>query len=166
MSAARWCPAYVGIGSNLDSPEQQVSKAIGFLEELPEAMLVSVSGLYQSVPLCGAEQPDYINAVAALVTQKSAHAFLKQLQALENRQGRVRGDERWAARILDLDLLAFGNTVLTDDELTLPHPGIAARNFVLLPWNDITPDYVVPRLGRIRDLAAGISKTDPVIKRL
>jgi 2-amino-4-hydroxy-6-hydroxymethyldihydropteridine diphosphokinase len=166
MSASRWCPAYVGIGSNLESPERQVRNAIDLLEALPDARLVSVSGLYQSAPLCGQKQPDYINAVAALLTQQNAPEFLQQLQVLEQKQGRIRSEKRWAARVLDLDLLAFSKTVLADGDLTLPHPGIADRNFVLLPWNEIAPDFVVPGLGRIRDLAARISRTDPAITRL
>jgi 2-amino-4-hydroxy-6-hydroxymethyldihydropteridine diphosphokinase len=166
MTALRWTPAYVGIGSNLESPEEQVGSAIRLLRELPLGRLIAVSGLYQSAPLCQHEQPDFINAVAALVTQNEVYEFLQQLQELEERQGRIRNGERWEARVLDLDLLAFGGRVLTDDRLTLPHPGIAVRNFVLLPWQEITPQYMVPGLASVGELAAQVSTDDPRIRRM
>ncbi len=166
MNESLMSTAYIGIGSNLGSPADQVKSAIDLLRELPGADLIAVSGLYRSAPMCQQDQPDYINAVAAMTTQKSAHDFLRQLQMLEDQQGRVRSGRRWEARILDLDLLVFGNQQSTDDELTLPHPGIAERNFVLLPWNEIAPEFVVPGLASIGDLVARIPGGGPDIERL
>jgi 2-amino-4-hydroxy-6-hydroxymethyldihydropteridine diphosphokinase len=162
----RWWPAYVGIGSNLQQPERQVSDAIELLRGLSDAILVKNSGLYRSAPLCGREQPDYINAVAAMLTQANAREFLQQLHALEAGQGRVRSGKQWDSRVLDLDLLAFGNQVAADADLYLPHPGVTERNFVLLPWNEITPHFFVPGLGSVRDLAARFGGHGPAIERL
>jgi 2-amino-4-hydroxy-6-hydroxymethyldihydropteridine diphosphokinase len=161
-----WAPAYIGVGSNLDSPAEQVRRALKLLGELPGTCLIAASGLYRSAPLCGQDQPDYINAVAAVLTQMSAIDFLRQLHELEARQGRTRSGKRWEARVLDLDLLAFGDQRSDTDELKLPHPGIAERNFVLLPWNEIAPHYVVPALGDVRKLAAGFLAGDKTIEKL
>ena len=166
MSRKHWHVAYVGIGSNLDSPEDQVKNAINLLREMEDGQLIAVSDLYRSAPLCGRDQPDYVNAVAALLTLNGAHDFLAQLQSLEDQQGRIRTGERWEARVLDLDLLTFDQQQMTGSELILPHPGIAERNFVLLPWNDIAPSFVVPGLTSIGELAARSSASEPNIERL
>ena len=105
------------------------------------------------------EQPDYINAVAALLTQLDARTFLHALQAIEKQHGREPGACRWAARTLDLDLLVFGGQEICNDELTVPHPGIAKRCFVLLPLCEIAPQLRIPGLSSatelLRELPAG-----------
>jgi 2-amino-4-hydroxy-6-hydroxymethyldihydropteridine diphosphokinase len=158
---AHWWPVYVGIGSNLNEPRQQVRSAIDALAKLPDSQLIRASRLYRSPPMDGSEQPDYFNAVAALVTKLDARAFLHALQAIEKRQGRVRGGDRWAARTLDLDLLVFGDQEICNDELTVPHPGIAKRSFVLLPLCEIAPQLRIPGLSNarqvLRELSAGAS---------
>ena len=166
MRAPHWWPAYVGIGSNLESPEQQVAQAIESLRDLPDCLLVNESGLYRSAPMGPDDQPDFINAVVALITQASAHDLLRQLQAIEQAHGRVRDGERWGPRTLDLDLLAYEGQIIDEEDLSVPHPGIAERNFVLLPWQDITPNYRPPGHGSIAGMATRISLTEPRIERI
>lgn len=166
MSRPHWWPAYVGVGGNLDNPEDQVRKAISALRELPDTILVSESGLYRSAPLGPAEQPDFVNAVVGLLTRIPARELLERLFAIERKLGRRRSDQKWGARTIDLDLLAYAGQVIDKDGLKLPHPGIAGRNFVLLPWQEIAPTYCVPGLGEIARLAAAISTSEPQIKRI
>jgi 2-amino-4-hydroxy-6-hydroxymethyldihydropteridine diphosphokinase len=166
MSAAHWWPIYIGIGSNLESPEAQVRQAIASLGNLPQSILVNASGLYRSAPMGPSGQPDFINAVAALLTQTKARDLLQQLQNLELKQGRTHDIERWGPRTLDLDLLAYAGQVIEDEDLVVPHPGIAERNFVLLPWQEIAPTYRVPGRADIAAMAARISLTEPRIERI
>jgi 2-amino-4-hydroxy-6-hydroxymethyldihydropteridine diphosphokinase len=143
--------AYVGIGSNLRQPLEQVKAAIRALGRLPSSDLLSVSPLYRSAPMGPAGQPDYINAVAALATTLDPGMLLDRLQAIEADHGRIRG-ERWGPRTLDLDLLLFGDLVIGTDRLRVPHPGIAERAFVLVPLHDIAPDLHIPRIGALAGL--------------
>ena len=161
----RWRPAYVGIGSNLDDPVAQVETALDALRSVPESVLVSWSASYRSAPLCGADQPDYINAVAGLLTRSSPPDLLQALQQIENAQGRKRSGERWASRTLDLDLLAVAGETVESESLALPHPGITERNFVLLPWREIAPHFRVPGLATVSELAGGVPDV-PRIERL
>lgn len=166
MIGSHWFPAYVGIGSNLDNPEDQVRRAIAALKDLPDSICVSVSGLYRSAPLGPAEQPDFVNAVAGLLTRLAAREFLEKLQQIERNQGREWHGERWGPRTLDLDLLTYSAQVINVDDLVVPHPGIAERNFVLLPWQEIAPAYRVPGLAEVAELAANISTSKPRIERI
>jgi 2-amino-4-hydroxy-6-hydroxymethyldihydropteridine diphosphokinase len=154
----RWYPAYVGIGSNLDEPARQVRRALEALPELPQTRLVLHSSLYGSTPLGSAEQPDFVNAVAALLTRLEARALLRALRALESHLGREPPRERWGPRRIDLDLLVFAAQRLDSPELTLPHPGIVQRNFVLYPLLEVAPGLNVPGCGRVAELAA---RADP-----
>ncbi len=152
-----WVPAYVGIGSNLDDPPAQVWRGLDALRGLPATHLVLVSPLYWNPPMGETAQPDYVNAVAALLTTLGPHELLEALLSVERASGRDRsGAGRWGPRILDLDLLVYGRARLAEPGLTLPHPGIAARNFVLFPLNDIAPDLDIPGLGRVAGLLAGV----------
>ncbi len=153
----RWQPAYVGVGSNLQEPQQQVLRAIERLGALPGTRREAVSRLYRSRPLGPVAQPDFVNAAVGLLTQLDARQLLEQLRALEGAFGRPAQRERWGPRVLDLDLLAFAREVRGDAELTLPHPGISERNFVLYPLHDIAPDLELPRLGRVRELKGRVS---------
>lgn len=166
MSTAHWWPAYIGIGSNLESPAKQVSQAISALRQLPNCLLVHESGFYRSAPMGPQDQPDFINAVVSLLTQLDAAKLLSGLHDIEEKHGRERNAEQWGPRTLDLDLLAFGNQTSDSEKLKLPHPRIAERNFVLLPWNEITPQFRVPGLASVADLAAKVSTTEPRIERL
>ncbi len=164
--APRWRPAYVGIGSNLDSPQRQIERAIVALGEIEDTVLVRTSPLYQSAPLDGSDQPDYINAVSALLTRLNADDLLRFLQGIEKAQGRSRSAEKWAARTLDLDLLVYSSASIDQKDLKVPHPGISERNFVLLPLLDIAPHLRIPGLGSVTGLAAGIDTSNPRIEKL
>jgi 2-amino-4-hydroxy-6-hydroxymethyldihydropteridine diphosphokinase len=155
---------YLGLGSNLEDPVLQVQKAIAAIANLPQTSLVQVSSLYQSPPLLkpGAptKQPDYINVVAEIETQLSPHELLQQCQLIEQRQGRRRGPAPWAPRTLDLDILLYGQKVISDDRLTIPHSGLVERNFVLYPLFEIAPDLVLPQHGPVASLIAGCIRGD------
>ncbi len=166
MNAARWWPAYVGIGSNLDSPRDQVGRAIVALAAIEDTVLVRTSPMYLSAPLDGSEQPDYINAVCALLTRLDADTLLKSLQDIERAQGRSRDGEKWGPRTLDLDLLVYSSTSMDKKDLKLPHPGISERNFVLLPLLDIAPHLQIPGQGSVTGLAAAIDTSIPRIEKL
>ena len=152
MPAPRLVPAYVALGSNLDIPRAQVERALTALAELPQTRLVLRSSLYASRPLGPVEQPDFVNAVAGLLTGLEPGALLAALKDLEARLGRARPVVRWGPRRIDLDLLVHGTARSDTDALRLPHPGIAERDFVLVPLAEIAPDLDVPGLGRVRDL--------------
>jgi 2-amino-4-hydroxy-6-hydroxymethyldihydropteridine diphosphokinase len=152
-----WHPAYVGLGSNLDEPASQVRRALAALAELPGTRLVRQSSLYSSRPMGPVAQPDFINAVAGLLTQLDAAEFFGELRSLERALGRSRARERWGPRRIDLDLLMFAQLRQEGPELQLPHPGIVARNFVLYPLCEVAPELVVPGCGRVCELAAGVS---------
>ena len=150
MSRAHWFPAYVGIGSNLDSPAKQVEVAFDLLAELPDTRLIARSSLYRSAPFGGVEQPDFVNAVAALLTRLSAQELLLAMQEIQRNRGRLDEDVRWGPRVLDLDLLVYSSHIIDEPQLVVPHPGIAERNFVLLPLSrDRTGSAgYIPALGR------------------
>ena len=154
-----WQPAYVGVGSNLGEPRRQVVRAFGELEKLPHTRCLLRSPLYASVPLGPVPQPDFVNAVAGLLTQLSAAQLLQALRALEAAFGRPAERERWGPRVLDLDLLSFGRERHTEPALALPHPGIVERNFVLYPLSDIAPDLELPGLGRVTELKEHVTST-------
>jgi 2-amino-4-hydroxy-6-hydroxymethyldihydropteridine diphosphokinase len=155
--------AYVGLGSNLDDPPAQIERAIRHLERLPWSRVAACSSLYGSAPFGPVEQPDFVNAAVALITRLSAHRLLNELKRIESRLGRIPA-VRWGPRVIDLDLLLLGNAVLSEPGLTVPHPGIAERNFVLLPLREIAPDLVVPGLGRLADI--DVDENEPRISRI
>jgi len=147
-----WQPAYIGLGSNLQDPRVQVLRACAALRALPATRLVRHSPLYRSKPFGPVPQPDFINAVAGLLTQLDARALLAELLALERSLGRPAERERWGPRVIDLDLLVYGRERREEPGLTLPHRGIVERNFVLYPLCDLAPDLDVPGLGRVAEL--------------
>jgi 2-amino-4-hydroxy-6-hydroxymethyldihydropteridine diphosphokinase len=147
-----WHPAYIGLGSNLSDPLAQVLKACARLTELPLSRVLLTSPLYRSRPLGTVAQPDFVNAVAGVLTQLDPEALLAALKALEAALGRPPQHERWGPRIIDLDLLSHGRERSSEAALTLPHPGIVERNFVLYPLADIAPDLDLPGLGRVAEL--------------
>ncbi len=166
MSQGRqiWRPAYVGLGSNLDDPGRQIEAAFELLREIPETRLIARSSLYRSAPFGGVEQPDFVNAAAALLTRLSAQELLGKFQEIERRRGRERDGQRWGPRVLDLDLLVFSGQVIEETALSVPHPGIAERNFVLLPLRDLAPDLVIPGLGRVASIS--VNEQEPRIARI
>lgn len=161
MPASRLVPAYVALGSNLDDPRAQVERALAALADLPQTRLVLRSSLYASRPLGPVEQPDFVNAVAGLLTGLEPAALLAALKELEVRLGRARPVVRWGPRRIDLDLLVHGSERSDADELKLPHPGIAERAFVLMPLAEIAPELDVPGLGRVHELLARLGALDP-----
>ena len=148
--------AYVALGSNLDNPESQIRAAMDALDALPQSCLQACSSLYRSAPMGPQDQPDYFNAVVGLSTALGPHALLDQLQAIEHAQGRVRA-RHWGPRTLDLDILLYGEDVLTSERLRIPHAGIAQRNFVLYPLAEISPQLEIPGLGPVKSLLARCS---------
>ncbi len=145
--------AYVGLGSNLEGPREQLERAFDELERLPGTRLAGRSPLYRSPPMGPQDQPDYVNAVAVLETALAPHRLLAALQAIEAAHGRRR-ERRWGPRTLDLDLLLYGDRVIDTPDLAVPHPGLAQRAFVLRPLLDVAPDLVVPGLGPVERLLA------------
>jgi 2-amino-4-hydroxy-6-hydroxymethyldihydropteridine diphosphokinase len=143
--------AYIGIGSNLANPIVQVRQAFQALASLPLTCCVARSPLYRSAPLGPPGQPDYINAVAALVTRLAPEALLQALQNIEQVHGRVR-TLRWGPRTLDLDILLYGNLVQNMPYLVIPHPHLQERAFVLYPLQDIAPALVIRGLGDLATL--------------
>jgi 2-amino-4-hydroxy-6-hydroxymethyldihydropteridine diphosphokinase len=152
-----WQPAWIGVGSNLDDPRAQVLAALERLKQLPQSRLISTSRLYRSRPFGPVAQPDFVNAVAGVITHHDPLSLLEELRAIERAMGRPEHHERWGPRIIDLDLLAQGAERRSEPELTLPHPGIVERNFVLYPLAEIAPDLELPGLGRVADLAAAVT---------
>ncbi len=151
---------FIGLGSNLANPEQQIRQAIAHLQQVPKSELVAVSPLYKSTPLGGMAQPDYINAVAQLDTTLSPLQLLDALQTIETQQGRVRSEERWAARTIDLDLLLYDEEIINTERLIIPHPGLLQRSFVLYPLYQIAPDLMVPGYGKLEAYLAQVQDTD------
>ena len=144
--------AFIGLGSNLGKPQQQLEQAIQALRDIDGIVVKRVSSNYKSAPVGPEGQGDYINAVLSIETELSAEQLLDVLQGIENRQGRVR-TERWGARTLDMDILLYGDELIDSERLTVPHKQIAHRNFVLLPLMEITSEeFQVPGQGALLDI--------------
>ncbi|GIX31903.1 MAG: 2-amino-4-hydroxy-6-hydroxymethyldihydropteridine diphosphokinase [Porticoccaceae bacterium] len=135
--------AYVALGSNLADPPQQLARALSALAQLPATHLAAVSRRYRSEPWGPVPQPPYLNAVAKLITAFEPAPLLAALQGIESAQGRVRA-ERFGPRTLDLDLLLYDRLELSTPELTLPHPRLGERPFVLYPLAELDPELVLP----------------------
>lgn len=162
----RWYPAYIGIGSNLDDPRDQVSRAIDELKVLSDCVVTDVSASYQSAPMGPQDQADFINAAVAMLTQKTPHQLLEALQIIEDGHGRTRNGRHWGPRTLDLDLLVFGNMRISDEVLTVPHPGIRERNFVLLPLCELAPQLIVPGMGTVMALTDAVLSSGDRIEKI
>ena len=147
--------AFVALGANLGDPVAQLESAIAALACLPRTRLVRASSLYRSAPVGYADQPDFVNAVAEVVTALTPRELLEALLALEHDRGRVRNFPN-APRTLDLDIVLYGTLALHEHGLTVPHPRMHERAFVLVPLAEIAPDAMVPGRGTVRDLLAGV----------
>lgn len=158
MQTARLIPAYVALGSNLDDPRAQVEAAFAALGGLADTRCVLRSPLYRTRPFGPVPQPDFVNAVAGLLTLLGPAALLAGLKAIEARLGRERPAQRWGPRRIDLDLLVHGGSSVSAPGLEVPHPGIAERAFVLVPLADIAPDLEVPGVGRVSALLAHVDR--------
>jgi 2-amino-4-hydroxy-6-hydroxymethyldihydropteridine diphosphokinase len=146
-----WRPAYVGIGSNLQSPRDRVLEAIERMSVLETTRVVLRSQLYLTRPMGPQDQPDFVNAAVGLITQLAARELLAGLLGIERSMGRDR-QERWGPRVIDLDLLWMVDSAIDEPGLTVPHPGVSTRNFVLYPLADIAPTIKIPRVGLVLDL--------------
>lgn len=144
--------AYIGLGSNLDDPQTHVSRAFSELESLPDSTLVKHSSLYKTTPVGPQNQADFINAVSLVNTTLQPIALLKQMQEIENRHGRVRTGEQWGPRTLDLDLLLYGDSVIHETGLIVPHPELHRRCFVLQPLYELSEQLMIPGIGSVTDL--------------
>jgi 2-amino-4-hydroxy-6-hydroxymethyldihydropteridine diphosphokinase len=147
-----WTPVYVGVGSNLDAPLQQVRRAIQLLGDTGKIASLHCSAPVESQPVGFIEQPRFINAVVGFLTQWSLIECHNTLKAIETRMGKVPPKERFGPRIIDLDVLIFGSTISTDPSLILPHPRLHERAFVLYPLAQIAPQLLVPGLGSVAKL--------------
>jgi 2-amino-4-hydroxy-6-hydroxymethyldihydropteridine diphosphokinase len=152
-----WHPAYIGVGSNLDEPRAQVCAACARMAQIPASRVILASRLYASRPFGPVAQPDFVNAVVAMLTRLKSAALLEHLRGIETAMGRPARHERWGPRVIDLDLLSYGHERRTSPELLLPHPGIVERNFVLYPLAEIAPDLDLPGFGRVAELQARVT---------
>lgn len=143
---------YIGLGSNLDGPAEQVRSAVRELGQLAQVRLCASSGLYRSPPMGGLDQPDYVNAVVQVETDLKPEQLLHELQVIERQHGREEQRERWTSRTLDLDLLLWGQERFDSKALTLPHPGLHERAFVLAPLQELDADLEVPGRGTVSKL--------------
>jgi len=144
---------YIGLGSNMESPKQQIRSAIKSIEGIVSTQVLRVSSLYKSKPFGPQNQDDYINAVAEIDTNLTPLELLECMQNIENQQGRIR-KEHWGPRTIDLDILMFGDEIIKDNKLTIPHLEIENRSFVLAPLIEIDSNCLIPGKGMARDLLA------------
>ena len=156
--------AYIGLGSNMESPKQQIKSAIKSIAEIPEIQILKASSLYKSKPVGPEGQNDYINAVIKIETEFMPLELLGCMQDIENQHGRVR-IERWGPRTLDLDILMFGEKIIKDNKLTVPHPEIANRSFVLVPLAEIDSNCLIPGKGPVANLLNVVDQKDLEIIR-
>ena len=150
--------AYIGLGSNLNNPKEQIKQALMALDGSEDVSVVGLSSLYQSKPVDGSDQPDYLNAVCKVNTHLTALELLHVCQHIEQSQHRVR-EKKWGARTIDLDIIIYGAQVIASKQLVVPHPEMMNRHFVLVPLYEIEPDLDVPVLGPLEELMDKIDTT-------
>jgi 2-amino-4-hydroxy-6-hydroxymethyldihydropteridine diphosphokinase len=143
---------FIAVGSNLSDPVTQANEAIEALKSVPNSSFIRASSLYSSSPMGPQDQPDYINAVVEIETELTPLELLDCTQAIELEQGRVRKEERWGPRTLDLDIILYGNEVIDSERLTVPHYGMKEREFVLYPLAEIAPSLTLPCGTRLESL--------------
>lgn len=154
---------FIGLGANLGMCDEHIRQAFEDLDKIPGTHVLARSSLYRTAPLGKLDQPDFINAVVRLSTALPPDELLGQLLLIEQRHGRIR-TEKNGPRTLDLDLLLYGDRIDKRRQLTLPHPRMHARAFVLLPLSEIAPECEIPGLGPIAHLLADV--TDQGVKRI
>ena len=153
--------AYIGLGSNLNNPKQQIKDALIALNSTQDVKVVALSSLYQSKPIDDSEQPDYINAVCQVDTHLTALELLYVCQGIETKQHRVR-EKKWGARTIDLDIILYGVQVVASKQLIIPHPEMMNRPFVLIPLSELESDLKVPVLGPLQALIDQIDTSELV----
>ena len=154
-------PAFIALGSNLDDPSAQIQRALRSLAALPQTRLARASSFYRNPPVGYLDQPDFVNAVAMIETGLAPRELLEHLLAIERGHGRARTFAN-APRNLDLDIALYGDRVIAEADLIVPHPRLCERAFVLLPLAEIAPDTVVPGRGRVASLLAAVDATGMV----
>jgi 2-amino-4-hydroxy-6-hydroxymethyldihydropteridine diphosphokinase len=152
MSSTQTAKVYIGIGSNLENPLEQLKAAVVALRQIPSTSLCQLSNIYQTAPVGPAGQPDYSNAAALLETQLTPEALLDELQKIELDQGRER-KERWGPRTLDLDIILYADMTIRTTRLSVPHIEMEKRNFVLIPMLDINPELILPNGKSLKTVA-------------
>jgi 2-amino-4-hydroxy-6-hydroxymethyldihydropteridine diphosphokinase len=157
-------PVIIALGSNLGDRLDIVQAGVDAITKLPGVEVMGVSPVYETAPVGGPEQPDYLNAVLAARTTLPPPELLDRLHEIEAAAGRAR-EVRWGARTLDLDIIAYGQVRSDEPELTLPHPRAAERAFVLAPWHDLDPSAVLPGSGPVADLLAALGPDDGDVRR-
>jgi len=150
--------AYIGLGANLQDPPAQVRRALAAIGAEPGVRMVAQSSFYRSAPLGPGDQPDYCNAVCAVETTLDPDALLTRLHAIERALGRERPPVRWAPRLIDLDLLHYEGVQCATKRLTLPHPELHRRNFVVVPLAELAPDLALPGAGIVANLATALGR--------
>ncbi len=155
--------AFIGLGSNVGDREENLRQAVRALAATPGVDVVQVSSIYETEPVGGPPQPDYLNAVVEVATLLGPRALFEALMTIEHALGRDRNhEEPWGPRVIDLDFLSMGDLVVNDPDLELPHPRLAERAFVLVPFSEIAPGIVIPGLGRVHDLEERLLVTHTV----
>ena len=154
--------AWIGLGGNLAESARTLHAVLAELGQVPGCRLLRHSSFYRTAPWGMQDQPDFINAVAELATRLSADALLQQLLAIERRHGRERSGPRWGPRLIDLDLLTYGDCEIDLEGLQVPHPRIAERAFVLLPLAELAPQLEIPGQGRVIELLKALDDSDCV----
>lgn len=157
MSLTPYCHTFIALGSNLENPTQHILQAFDELSKLPASRLLTYSSLYRSAPVGRLDQPDFINAVALIETALSPQVLLNTLLTIEQQHGRIR-ESLNAPRTLDLDILMIDDLQCKDNNLTLPHPRMHQRAFVLQPLIEISPDCHIPGKGAIAQFLAACSE--------
>lgn len=149
----------LALGANLGDREETLASAVRSLASHPNIDVTGISPVAETQPVGGPDQPTYLNAVVTADVRLSPHALLDAIHEIEADHGRVR-IERWGPRTLDIDIIDFGGTLLSDPDLILPHPRAGERAFVLQPWRLLEPDAVLPGAGKVADLAAAAADAD------
>ncbi|NYT52315.1 MAG: 2-amino-4-hydroxy-6-hydroxymethyldihydropteridine diphosphokinase [Candidatus Vesicomyosocius endoextente] len=153
--------AYIGLGSNLNHPKKQIKNALIALNSTKGIKVEDLSNMYQSKPIDGSKQPDYINAMCQVDTHLTALELLHVCQDIEIKQHRVR-EKKWNARTIDLDIIIYGMQVIVSTQLIIPHPKMMNRAFVLVPLSELEPNLKVPVLGPIQNLIDKLDTTELV----
>ena len=150
----------ISLGANMGNPARKLRETINELNRLDTTKVLSVSGLYHTVPVGPVAQPPFINAALLLKTRLRPFSLLAELKAIERSSGRKKREQSWGPRILDLDIITYGKEVITGRNLEIPHTEVHKRCFVLQPLDEIAADLHIPTKGKVRDLASHCKKHD------
>jgi 2-amino-4-hydroxy-6-hydroxymethyldihydropteridine diphosphokinase len=149
--------AYIGLGSNLSEPQRQIRRALIALDQLSQTHVSRISRFYSTPPWGEAAQPDFVNAVAEIETALAPRILLDALMVIEREFGRVRTEQRWGPRVIDLDILSYADRVICEPGLQLPHPRLHERAFVLLPLTELAPTMRIAGHGTIAELCLQVN---------